>query len=156
MKKKPNWLKTVCAVCLLCALSAAPAIAQGFETLVDFNLSNGASPAFAALVQGVDGDFYGTTANASSGPGTVFKVTPLGVVTTLYSFAPSSGASTGGLTLGSDGDFYGITGGGTHGDGTIFKITPQGTLTTLLDFNGADGVSPTGLILGTDGSLSWP
>ena len=45
-------------------------------------------------MQGSDGNFYGTTScGGANGLGTVFKITPSGTLTTLYSFAGSDGAS---------------------------------------------------------------
>jgi uncharacterized repeat protein (TIGR03803 family) len=76
-----------------------------------------------ALVQGSDGNFYGTTqsggtsTNCSDGCGTVFRISPDGTYTTLYSFAgpPSDGAAPfAGLVQGSDGNFYGTTSQGGH------------------------------------------
>ena len=125
----------------------------------------------AGVVQGSDGNFYGTTlGGGANGKGTVFKLTPGGGLSTLYSFGASAtdGSSPAGiLCVGSDGDFYGTTqNGGTAGSGTIFKITVGGTLTTLYSFgdpnNGAttkdspadDGLTPTaGLVLTSNGSL---
>jgi uncharacterized repeat protein (TIGR03803 family) len=106
------------------------------------------------LIQAANGDLYGTTSEAGGANGeafgTVFKITPDGTLTTLYSFcsqgtAPDcpDGAVPGGLIQGSDGNFYGITGQGgansnatqcASGCGTIFQITPSGTLTTLYNF----------------------
>src|SRR4029077_6414362 len=79
-----------------------------------------------------------------------------GVVTTLYTFAGSDGASpSAALTEGSDGNFYGTTvGGGSNDHGTVFKLTTSGTLTTLYAFAGDDGASPYGrLIEGTGGEF---
>jgi len=65
------------------------------------------------LVQGVNGNFYGTTySGGSSNTGTVFEITPGGKLTTLYSFCSQSGCTDGAypqaaLVLGSDGNFYG-------------------------------------------------
>jgi uncharacterized repeat protein (TIGR03803 family) len=52
-----------------------------------FTGSDGANPA-GILLQGSDGNFYGTTYNggASGANGTVFKITPAGVLTVLHSF----------------------------------------------------------------------
>ena len=102
-----------------------------------------------ALVQAADGDFYGTTpvggANCPPyGCGTVFKVTPGGTLTTLYSFEGTDGAYPyAALFQITDGDLYGTTGAGGAGNlGTVFKITPSGTLTTLHSFDGTDGAEP--------------
>ena len=132
------------------------------------NCSDGSFPR-AALVRGADGNYYGTTQNGgtgcpSQGCGTVFKVTPAGTLTTLYSFCPQPNCPDGfgpeaGLVLASDGNFYGTTqGGGAHFYGTVFKITPSGTLTTLYNFCSlagcADGSQPIGgLIQAVDGNL---
>src|ERR1039458_2600712 len=130
---------------------------------IQANCADGANP-FAALVQGTDGNLYGTTESGGSGWGTVFKITPGGTLTTLYSFTfGTDGAEpTAPLIQARDGNFYGTTkyGGaafayGTASGGTIFKITPEGTLTTLYSFTGrADGGIPLGgLVQGTNGSL---
>jgi uncharacterized repeat protein (TIGR03803 family) len=133
----------------------------GVESIVYSFGANGAGdgslPA-GNLVQGSDGSFYGTTiTGGSAGQGTVFKVTPQGVESVLYSF---TGAGDGAgpestLVLDSDGNPYGTaSGGGTHNDGTVFKLTPQGTETVLWSFSGAtDGEAPAaGLTLGRDGN----
>ncbi len=112
------------------------------------NCADGAAP-FAALVQGSDGNFYGTTAGGgTNGGGTVFAITPGGALTTLYSFCSQSGCTDGyypyaGLVQGSDGNFYGTTnsGGGNGKYGTVFKITPGGGLNTLHRFCSQSGCS---------------
>jgi uncharacterized repeat protein (TIGR03803 family) len=113
----------------------------------------------AGLVQGTDGNLYGTTsfggANANFG-GTVFKISLTGTLTTLHSFG--SGDSTGpsaSLIQATDGNFYGTTSGyGVSNTGTVFKITPTGTLSTLFTFDGTDGELPySTLVEGTNGDL---
>jgi uncharacterized repeat protein (TIGR03803 family) len=121
-------------------------------TLHSFNGTDGNGA--AALVQATDGNFYGT----ADGPmpdgrdaGTIFKMTPTGRLTTLYSFCSQSGCTDGRnpgvLVQATDGNFYGVTSGGgakscnifggvDYGCGTVFKITPSGTLTTLYSFGG--------------------
>jgi uncharacterized repeat protein (TIGR03803 family) len=128
-------------------------------TLHSFTGSDGVYPNYCKLVQGSDGNFYGTTQGGGTGGtgfGTVFKITPSGVVTTLHSFAKADGSSpAAGLTKGSDGNFYGLTTfGGPMDDGTIFKITPSGTFTMLYSFAGTDGQFPFGpVIQGSDGNF---
>jgi len=74
---KLNWGKPARVVLMLCAAMATTTQAQTFTTLLSFYGPNGAVPS-AGLVQGINGDFYGTTANG--GPvvdyGTIFKISP--------------------------------------------------------------------------------
>lgn len=144
-----------------------------FKTLVNFDGINGGNPgewAQATLVQGTDGNLYGTTASAGAyQSGNLFKMTPKGAFTLLYNFCAqpncADGGGPGGLVLGTDGNFYGTTtSGGAYGlqfggpnAGTVFKITPSGTLTVPYSFcalnNCADGSVPSGLVQGADGNL---
>ncbi|HTZ98257.1 MAG TPA: choice-of-anchor tandem repeat GloVer-containing protein [Terriglobales bacterium] len=140
-----------------------------FTTLYSFcsqpNCSDGAQP-LSGLTQGADGNLYGTTFGdpPDFGLGTIFRITPSGALTTIYSFCVQPGCTDGeipyaGLTLATDGNFYGTTqGGGTYGHGTAFSLTPGGTLTTLYSFCSQkkcfDGSEPYGGITqGTDGNL---
>lgn len=90
--------------------------------------SDGESPK-AKLLLASDGNFYGSTQFGETGhSGTVFKLTPQGVETVLYSFtAGSDGAiPRGDLVQGSDGALYGTTfSGGTSGRGMVFRLTLQ-------------------------------
>jgi uncharacterized repeat protein (TIGR03803 family) len=130
-------------------------------TLHSFDDTDGEYPS-AALAQDRDGNLYGTTSYGGSGKacvdgcGTVFKITPDGALTTVYSFNGTDGANpAAALVLATDGDFYGTTpNGGTEGYGTVFKITPGGKLTTLHNFPSDDGSNPEGgLVQATDGNL---
>jgi uncharacterized repeat protein (TIGR03803 family) len=129
-------------------------------TLVTFNSTNGARP-YAGLVQGADGNFYGTTeAGGASGYGTVYSLTTNGTLTTLVSFINYTNGSYpyGGLVEGADGNFYGTTSSGStngsFGYGTVFKMTTNGALTTLVSFNYTTGYNPqAGLIQGADGNF---
>ena len=124
--------------------------------------ADGANPS-GALVQGSDGNFYGTTASGGAHEsGTVFRITPAGRLTTLHSFAgwPKGGGSPTGLVQGIDGNLYGTTsdGGpncGPPGCGTVFKITRAGKLTTLHSFTnvGGDGIRPDDMVQATDGNF---
>jgi uncharacterized repeat protein (TIGR03803 family) len=85
---------------------------------------DGGSP--TSLVEGTDGNFYGTTGGGGTNKnGTVFKLTPSGILTTLHNFDQASGQGAGPISLiqGTDGAFYGTTsGGGAKGRGTVFRI----------------------------------
>jgi len=110
------------------------------------------------MAQGRDGNLYGiTTAGGANNIGSVFKITPTGTHTALYSFDTTHGSTPiGGLVLGLDGNIYGTTKlGGAHGFGNIFKITPTGVLTVVYDFTGGtDGGFPvSALIIGSDGNF---
>jgi uncharacterized repeat protein (TIGR03803 family) len=123
-----------------------------FKSVVSFEGTDGANP-YSSLIQGIDGNFYGTTrfgglseANCGLGCGTVFKLTPMGTLTVLYDFcsqtACADGGNPGGLVQSSNGNIYGTTQIGgtgnycniTGGCGTVFSITPAGNLTTLYNF----------------------
>ncbi len=150
----------ICNLVLFCtaAAIALPAQSVFFTTLANFEYTNGAQPS-AGLVQATDGNLYGTAGSGGTfGAGTVFKITPSGTLTTLYSFCPQCIDGDGpdsGLVQGRDGNFYGTTeAGGANGNyGTVFKITPEGDLTTLHSFNGSDGAFPGVLIQATDGNF---
>jgi uncharacterized repeat protein (TIGR03803 family) len=86
---------------------------------------DGATP-FAALAQGPDGNFYGTTFQGGTyDNGTVFRMTPSGVLASLLSFNVANGdLPYAGLVLGNDSNFYGTTyQGGAAGRGTAFRIS---------------------------------
>jgi uncharacterized repeat protein (TIGR03803 family) len=135
-------------------------------TLFSFDKTDGGNPA-TALVQGTDGNLYGTTLYGGTntgcgyglvyGCGTFFRISTSGELTTLYNFCSQANctdgwAPSGPLVLGIDGNFYGITEFGGTGSagcpspancGTVFKLTPDGTLTTIYNWcsqpNCADG-----------------
>lgn len=135
-----------------------------YNVLHTFAGTDGSGP-YTNMVLGSDGNLYGTTleggnlslcSGSGSGCGTVFKITPSGKFTSLYSF---TGASDGQNPIGklfqtSNGSFLGTTiGAGAHGDGTVFEITPTGKLTTLYSFcaltSCTDGAAPYGGVIQT-------
>jgi uncharacterized repeat protein (TIGR03803 family) len=175
LKQKNNPIKLIktllLTICVLTALLAAPQARAGvaFTNLVfftytnapNYGLNNGFSSHASALVQGNDGNFYGTTWTGgnnvngneginTSGNGTIFKMTPNGAFTSLYSFGtvydgsgePLDGSHpAGNLIKGADGNLYGTTyyAGNNSGPsdtsaGIIFEITTNGALTTLYTF----------------------
>jgi uncharacterized repeat protein (TIGR03803 family) len=133
--------------------------AGSLTTLASFNgTNNGASP-YSGLVEGTDGNYYGTTPGGGiyGGLGTVFKITSTGTLTTLHSFSGNDGAFPyAGLVLASDGYFYGATFSGfTNGYGAIFRMTAAGALTNIYFFTGSNdgGFPAASLIQATDGNL---
>ena len=147
-----NWGTRACAVLALCATTAIALPAQTLTTLFSFDGTDGAVPQ-AGLVQATNGDLYGTSSfGGANNLGTVFKITPSGTLTTLYSFCSQSGCPDGydpyaGLVQATNGDLYGTTlyGGANGPYGTLFRITTSGTLTTLYSFCSQSGC--------TDGEL---
>ena len=133
------------------------------------NCTDGNAPGVGALLQATDGNLYGTTTIGGTNPGncgggegcgTVYRISPGGGFTSLYSFCPQSGCPDGeipvaGLIQATDGQLYGTTDDGGSsgcfmGCGTIFKITLGGQLTTLHTFDSADGEVPHALVEGND------
>jgi uncharacterized repeat protein (TIGR03803 family) len=141
---------------------------SGQETLVytfeGQSVSDGQLPE-AGLLQGVDGNFYGTTSEGGVGiSGTVFKLTPAGMETVLSNFNAGGSTSVNGyspiasLIQASDGNLYGINnlGGAHNNDGTVFQVTPQGVTTLLYAFgaNSGDGSNTqANLIQASDGNF---
>src|SRR5206468_3034062 len=108
-----------------------------FSVLHSFSGPDGRYPQ-AALSLGTNGDFYGTTAfgGTNADNGTVFKITPSGDLTALYSFGGIDGSRPiSSILPASDGTIYGATleggrdwdGVDLFGDGTLFQIAPDGT-----------------------------
>ncbi|MGC2551963.1 MAG: choice-of-anchor tandem repeat GloVer-containing protein [Candidatus Sulfotelmatobacter sp.] len=135
-----------------CSFSPTPGTiftltAEGtLATLHDFDCTDGASP--TGILQGADGNLYGTTASGGdgcvpAGCGTIFKITPSGTLTTLHFFDGTDGSAPVGLLQGSDGNFYGMAG------GTFFKVTPSGTFTVLKSSCACGGA----LVEGSDGNF---
>ena len=166
-----NQIVLILGVCL--SASVPGANAQVYEKVFSFtdaraealaNVTNSGATPYAGLVQGLDGNFYGTTSGeVTGGLGTVFKMTPGGTLTTLVEFSGNTGNYKGAAPradlVQASGNFYGTTSaGGVNGLGTVFKMTPSGFLTTLVEFtgNGANNKGSTpyaGLVQGSDGNF---
>ena len=165
--KKFDFLRMACFVFVFCVAAAVVSHAQTFTAILSFDYTNGAIP--WGLVQGADGNFYGTTdkggqagGSCNKSCGTIFKLTLGGTLTTLHKFNGTDGNGPSlGLVQASNGTFYGTASyGGTSvncngGDcGTAFKMSAKGALKTLLSFDNTDGATPWGaLIVGTDGNF---
>ena len=112
--------------------------------------NDGDSP-MGSLIMESAGNLYGTTSSGGTGnldDGTVFKLTPSGTESVLYSFGTNGSADgadpMSGLIVDSAGNFYGTTeGGGGYDYGTVFKLTSSGAETVLYSFTGgSDGEFP--------------
>ncbi len=137
------------------------------ETLHTFNsIPDGGNP-LGGLIQGSDCNFYGITLGGgptANSSGTVFRITPGGVYTVLYSFSSAAGAPLlnghsprVGLVQASNGKLYGATTrGGVYGWGTIFEVDLAGNFRVVYNLNNpgnAGGGPTTALIQASDGNL---
>jgi uncharacterized repeat protein (TIGR03803 family) len=151
------------------AVNHAAAQPVQFETLYAFQRApDGDSPG-AALTLGRDGNFYGTTSQGGATPqsaggnsGTVFRLSPTGVYSSLYSLSAPDEYNPNGLVQANDGNFYGTTEGVPPGSGpsyssagTVFRVSTHGDFTNLHYFAYRDdgGWPFVGLTLGRDGNL---
>lgn len=132
--------------------------AVGYEVLAEF--SKPGTQVMAPLTAHSDGNFYGVAAaNGAFDAGTVFKLTPAGVLTTLHAFSAADGAAPAAkLVEGADLALYGTASqGGANGFGCAFKLTTTGVFTKLVDFTGTAGAArgsvPHALTLHTDGNF---
>jgi len=134
------------------------------NTLYTFTGGTDGGNPFASLVQGIDGNFYGSTVKGGAGYGTLFRIAVSGssaTLDTLYSFTGGTDGRQpyGALVQGTNGAFYGTTyADGANGYGTVFEINAAvspATLQTLYTFTGGtDGGNPVaGLTLGSDGNF---
>ena len=95
---KLNWGTRACAVLVLCATTAIALRAQTLTTLYSFCSQTGCPDGdgpHAGLVQATNGDLYGTTLSGGAncvpdGCGTVFKITPGGMLPRCTAFAPKA------------------------------------------------------------------
>jgi len=133
--------------------------------------ADGAKP--VALIQASDGNFYGTTETSYASHsntvhltgGTIFKITPSGQFTLLYTFKPNpktgyfdQGEIANSLAEGNDGYLYGTAGGGPNAAsaGVLFKISKAGIGLQVIEAyctTCATGGFPDNIIAGSDGNL---
>lgn len=116
--------------------------------LLDFSRTgpaNFGSEPRAGIIEGSDGNFYGTTSRP--GYGTVFRMTPAGVFTSLAQFNAQTGTVISGLSQGPDGDFYGTT------STSVFRMTPAGEIIILRSATAGESLSEAGVSLAADGNI---
>jgi uncharacterized repeat protein (TIGR03803 family) len=117
-----------------------------------------------SVIQGTDGNFYGSAAGGTYNQGRIFRMTPTGQISTFYSFCSLPNCADGeeqepSPILGSDGNLYGVStfGGNATGSGIFYKLTLNGQFTVLYTFCSAsacvDGQWPYGVIQGRDGNF---
>jgi uncharacterized repeat protein (TIGR03803 family) len=113
---------------------------------------------YAGVVRDSAGNLYGTCAGGGAADaGVVFKVSPSGHETVLYSFTGgANGNYPNGVILDSAGNLFGTThSGGAANSGVVFEVNPAGQETVLYSFpGGADGAYPNaGVIRDSAGNL---
>jgi uncharacterized repeat protein (TIGR03803 family) len=154
-------LAVTCLAFSASAQSAVPGAASvqpaSFRVLYQFtNPTDGGGPA-GRLVRDDHGNLYGVGGGGPDNYGVVFKLSPGGQETVLYSFSGTDGSHPGaGLVRDADGNLYGTTSeGGPKGYGNVFRFTASGVFSVLHSFHGApDGASPEGdLLLDAAGNL---
>ena len=131
-----------------------------YTLLHSFDLATSGNQPLGKLLQASDGNFYGTTTSfGANSAGTLYRLTPAGVVTVLHAFRGNTtegGNPAAGVIQGADGALYGTTaGGGSTAGGTVYRVTLAGAFSTLHTFrSGAPGENPRSpLLLGRDGNF---
>jgi uncharacterized repeat protein (TIGR03803 family) len=131
--------------------------------LHDFNVRvDGDYP--SALIEGADGNFYGTAQQNVAGPGPfgfLFRMAPDGTFTTLHAFSCGADGAypADALVQANDGNFYGTTVGIADpycaARATVFRMTPDGTVSIVHVFSAStEGTQLAGpLIQARDGNV---
>ena len=148
------------AFAALLLINAPSALAVSNESVIySFQAQPDAEEPYAPLVGDAKGNLYGTTyVGGTSNCGTVFKVTPAGVETVLYSFSCGADGAYpyfAGVVLDKAGNLYGTTTYGGLGYGVVYQLSPSGVETPLYTFqDGADGGYPfAGVVLDKVGNI---
>jgi uncharacterized repeat protein (TIGR03803 family) len=142
------------------------------ESLTILKTYVGGNPTEGILPQGVieasDGNLYGAVGQGGSTTafGSIFKITPAGVYSTLHSFTGEDGGiAESGVIQATDGNLYGTrtTGGDRtkclgafgRGCGVVYRIATSGQYTKLHEFSGGlNGEEPYGpLMQASDGNF---
>jgi uncharacterized repeat protein (TIGR03803 family) len=155
---QPRGWWSVMAAVLFCVAAAQ---AQTFTPLADFSRSVGGGPG-SPLIQGLDGNFYGTAGVGGIGDrGAIYVATSSGTLSDLFAFCKDKTCPTGAspylsLLQISNGNFFGFTL-GTADNGTLFRLSPAGVINNLHTFCAttcADGQMPrANLIQARNGNL---
>ncbi|MGA2350935.1 MAG: choice-of-anchor tandem repeat GloVer-containing protein [Terracidiphilus sp.] len=132
---------------------------SGTETVI-YNFTNGADGGTpqSSLIEGNDGNLYGTNTTGGSGSGVLFSLTLAGVITPLHSFvAATDGSSAGALIQDNAGNIFGAASlGGASNLGTVFEYT-GGAFVLVHAFTGTagDGSRPNSQLLEASDGLIY-
>ncbi len=121
------------------------------------NAADGGTPRIG-VIEGNDGNLYGTNTTGGSGSGILYRLSLAGTLTPLHTFnAATDGSAAGGLIMNNAGDIFGAaTTGGTSSEGTVFAYTHLGVFELVHTFTGVspDGALPnTQLLQASDGFI---
>jgi uncharacterized repeat protein (TIGR03803 family) len=144
-------------------LATRAAQAQTENVLYNFNGTRDGYNSRATLINGGDGDFYGTTTVGGAGYGTVYKLSPNSNggwnETTIHTFHVDEGTYPTSLISDGKGNLYGATAeGGVNDEGILYRLRPTGNLwqeTVLTSFGVGDiGERPFGnIVIDAQGNL---
>jgi uncharacterized repeat protein (TIGR03803 family) len=163
--RRPNRTSFFRQLTLLAALISGglgAGVSRADSSTMDVFYSLSTSATSSTLLKASDGNFYGTTwAGGDFFLGSVFRLTPAGEYTTIYSFTggsqgcnPNTDSS---LVQAANGNFYGTTNnsGQAADSGVAFRLGTDGSYTVLHAFdNSTEGSSDLGpLVAGKDGNL---
>jgi uncharacterized repeat protein (TIGR03803 family) len=133
-----------------------------FTILHTFDSWEGNSPYLTPLTLGPDGNLYGVTPiGGTNSAGAVYKITPTGKYTVLYSFTGADGwFPSGNVTIDKSGDVFGTTYYGGSGAGVAFEVEKSGPFSLLHAFPSGFGGSYGGGLIQDDagnlyGTTSW-
>jgi uncharacterized repeat protein (TIGR03803 family) len=147
-KTRAVW--TLLLVLMMAAVVGVPATAQTFTVLHEFTgtPNDGAGPR-GGLLRDSAGNFFGTTFSGGAlGEGTVFRLSPAGKESVLFTFNNSNGSfPASGLVLDKAGNLYGTADEGPGGAGVLFQLAKDGTEVTFHAFQGGqntDAAVPAG------------
>jgi uncharacterized repeat protein (TIGR03803 family) len=177
-------MKTRLALCIFLVLptifayaSSQPVVAYTFTCTGNAVERMGPCPQGGrpnVLIQGADGNFYGTAQVSNEGNqpegGNVFSLTPKGKLRVLHTFVGAAGYADGNIPIsliqGPDGMLYGETSLGGNvgvtlcpdGCGVVFRLNTDGSgFQVLHEFcsqaNCTDGIYPENLVVGGDGNI---
>jgi uncharacterized repeat protein (TIGR03803 family) len=166
MQDKKQHFPSILALAVLALTLSLAVCAQAQTTnfIGEFDGTNGWEP-YGSVTQATDGNFYGTATGGVNGGGNIFRMTPSGEISNLYTFCSSnSSCPDGGFPqtapiLGTDGNMYGVTYvGGSGSSGVFYRLTTGGEYTILYNFCANfpcdnEGLDPVSIILASDGNF---